>query len=756
MSPVSATSTPSSRPLSPAPQQTFQQQQSQQPLFPEPIIFQYVLYYPGNLPLVITAGHGGSALPGEVLSRKRTHRLRRIPDLATVTEPIEISSFAEPLYPSCSSSTSQTDPTTGAVMMNANLNNCGGDETMPLMAPRDQTKGGNFKKDLNTHSIALNLANAISCLTSGVGNGGGGAGSGPGGAIVSTTDGTLSGGPFSSRTRATAARNGNGNGEGGSEDVTHIEVPSSVTSTPTTDHGTNNAIPARCEQQGSWGDDDSDYPFPVWTSTSLAPTPTPTPTIPPGVHQHQQQQQDPTRRLHQKQAQNYPHVIVFRIPRQFVDVNRNITGENAIAEGDAHAEAAWREYHDLIDHVQKMSLQKATFSISQHQEQEQQERKGPRQQSHWTPPLSPVLGRGLLLDIHGHAHASNLIEIGYLLNGTVLNMDDDRLNAYASRLTKESSMRSLINKVVSPSTSSSSSASTSGPVTDFSAMLQQGMQFSKLIRGGRTESLGGMLQAQGLNAVPSPEFQAPCQECIYFFGGYTIQRHGSRDHHHYHKDSALANNDTMDAIQLELPKILRLVDKEQGREVGMKLGRAVVDFVAQYYGLFRETPAVVAREQPDAVVMAAMAKGVLSSRSGASTPRRSSGRGGGGRIGVAGSNGSGGRGGGGAAGQMVHSMRLQERLARVHHSHNRIQQQQHSHHHQHHPQQQQQHEAGADPSVSIASCSSSNNPSSSDGWDQQSGDSHQSGDSEMENEREKCESGSSARRPEIKRQASRL
>ncbi|KAG0273978.1 hypothetical protein BGZ95_010213 [Linnemannia exigua] len=642
MSPVSAASSPSSRPLSPTPQQILQQQQSQTPLFPDPIVFQYVLYYPGNIPLVITAGHGGSAQPGEVLSRKRTHRLRRIPDLASMTDPIEISSFAEPLCPSSSSLTSQSDPTTGSAMINASLGNCGGDETMPSMAPRDQTKGGNFKKDLNTHSIALNLANAISCLTSGVGNGGGGVSSGSGGAIVSTADGTLSGGPFSSKTRATtAARNGNGNGEGEGKDVTHMVVPSSVTAALTTDHGTNNTIPARCEQQGPWGDDDSDYPFPIWTSASLAHSPTSTATLPQGVHQHQQQ--GPTRRLHQRQAQNYPHVIVFRIPRRFVDVNRNITGENAIAEGDVHGEEAWHEYHDLIDHVQKMALQKAAYQYPE-QGQDQQERKSPRQhhlqqqqqqqhQSGWVPPQLPALGRGLLLDIHGHAHATNLIEIGYLLNGTVLNMDDDRLNAYAPR-TKGSSIRSLINRVVSSSTSSS--ASTSGPGTDFSALPQQGIQFSKLIRGGRTESLGGMFQAQGLNAVPSPEFQAPCQECVYFFGGYTVQRHGSSEFPYHHKDSDLASNGAMDAIQLELPKILRLVDKEQGREVGMKLGRAVVEFVAKYYGLFRETPAVIAREQPDAVVMAAMAKGVLSSRSGASTPRRGSGRGGGGgRIGVA-------------------------------------------------------------------------------------------------------------------------
>ncbi|KAF9900443.1 hypothetical protein EC991_007337 [Linnemannia zychae] len=607
---------------------------------------------------------------------------------------------------------------------------------MPSMMPRDQTKPGNFKKDLNTHSIALNLANAISCLTSGVGGGGGGASFGSGGAIGVTPDGTSgSNGPFSIRTRV-AAREGKVYGETGSDNVARMieTMAPSVTATASTTHHETNTIPARCEQQGPWGDDDSDYPFPTWTSlaSTPAPTPAPTPTLPLPV-QHHQQPLDLTRRFHQKQAQNYPHVIVFRIPRRFVDVNRNITGENAIADGDVHAEAAWREYHDLIDHVQKMALQKAAISINHHQQQEQEQEQEPKchkqqQPNHWTPPQALAPGRGLLLDIHGHAHATNLIEIGYLLNGTVLNMDDDRLNAYAAQLTKEPSIRSLINKVVF----------NAPPPADSLAVPQPRLPFSKLIRGGKTESLGGMFQAQGLNAVPSPDFQAPCQECVYFFGGYTIQSHGSHDH----KDSDLANNDTMDAIQLELPKILRLVDKEQGREVGMKLGRAVVEFAAQYYGLFRENLAVAAREQPDATVMAAMARGTLSSRSGSSTPRRSgatgSGRGGG-RTGAAGSNGNG---AGGMTGQMAHSTRLQERLARVHHSHDRAPQQQHLHNHQ--PQQQQHMQLGADHSVAVAL---SNNPS--DGWDQQSGDSNQSGDSEMENDRDR-------RRPEIKRQASRL
>ncbi|KAG0354746.1 hypothetical protein BGZ54_001489 [Gamsiella multidivaricata] len=269
-------------------------------------------------------------------------------------------------------------------------------------------------------------------------------------------------------------------------------------------------------------------------------------------------------------GQNYPHVVVFRVPRLYVDVNRYLEGENAIAEESATAEAAWKEYHDVIDHVQKMVLQ-------QRQRQQKKERqwepvsKQQRMEGSWAVPVETeaASSTGLLLDIHGHVHATNLIEIGYLLSGSVLAMDDRQLNAHASSLAKESSVRSLISRTVQ---GSSMDPSKRGEEED----MNKRIQLSTFLRGWN-ESLGGMFQTQGLNAVPSPEFEAPCHECIFFFGGYTIQRHGSRDREGW-----------MDAIQLELPRILRIVNKEEGREIGMRLGRAVVEYLAKYYGVFED------------------------------------------------------------------------------------------------------------------------------------------------------------------------
>ncbi|KAF9288175.1 hypothetical protein BGZ68_000718 [Mortierella alpina] len=443
----------------------------------EPIVLQHTLYYPGNIPLVITAGHGGSHQPGHIVQLKTTHRLARIPDLPTTTDPITVGSFARPVAPT------------------------EGDETVPWMSLRDQSQGGNFKKDLNTHAMALNLASAISCLTRDVGYG-----------------------------NEHERRQGR--------------------------------VPEECECQGRWGDDDSDFPFPTWPSTlSPSPSPSPSPTLGPHSFADIDRQQEKLK-FDAHNGVSYPHVIVFRVSRRYVDVNRNLTGENAIAEGDPVAEAAWREYHDLIDHVQAMIVQ-------QRQKQQQELRH-----------VDEERGSGLLLDIHGHAHSTNLIEIGYLLDGFTLGKSDEQLNAQARNLSEISGIRSLISRTVNTfHTATDRTPYDNEPQRSTEA---EKISFSALIRG-RTESLGGMLQSEGLNAVPSPKNPAPCQECIYFFGGHTVQIHGSQQRT---TDSDPSQRPAMDAIQLELPKILRLVENPEAREIGMKLGSAVVQFMTRYYGVF--------------------------------------------------------------------------------------------------------------------------------------------------------------------------
>lgn len=167
----------------------------------------------------------------------------------------------------------------------------------------------------------------------------------------------------------------------------------------------------------------------------------------------------------------------------------------------------------------------------------------------------------------GHSHATNLIEIGYLLNGTTLALDDTQLNAHAHVLINLTSVRSLENITQQDPNSCDRENQDPSKIT-----------LSDFLRG-QNDSLGGMLQAQGLDSLPSPGHPAPARGADYYYGGYTTRRHGSR----YREDGK--QEGAMDAIQLEMPKTLRFVDKEQGREIGMCMGQAVVKFMARYYNL---------------------------------------------------------------------------------------------------------------------------------------------------------------------------
>jgi hypothetical protein len=127
-------------------------------------------------------------------------------------------------------------------------------------------------------------------------------------------------------------------------------------------------------------------------------------------------------------------------------------------------------------------------------------------------------GRGLLLDIHGHGHTIQRIELGYLLSAAELRLSDSNLNTIA--YTEESSVRSLVSDNIN------------------------GYSHSELLRGNN--SLGNLLDNSGYPAVPSQSIPFPAIGDEYFNGGYITQRHGSRD-----------NNGPIDAIQIELNQSIR-------------------------------------------------------------------------------------------------------------------------------------------------------------------------------------------------------
>lgn len=160
---------------------------------------------------------------------------------------------------------------------------------------------------------------------------------------------------------------------------------------------------------------------------------------------------------------------------------RKVDCNRALAEGatDPVAIRTWREYHGAID-----AAEQAVLARSPH---------------------------GLYLDIHSHGHPKKRLEIGYLLKADDLRLPDARLDA-DDTVAARSSLRALSRRTPA--------------------------KFSELVRG--ETSLGGLLAARGVPAVPSPaEALAPTDP--YFNGAYDIAAHGSRD------------GGRLDAAQFEVP-----------------------------------------------------------------------------------------------------------------------------------------------------------------------------------------------------------
>jgi hypothetical protein len=106
-------------------------------------------------------------------------------------------------------------------------------------------------------------------------------------------------------------------------------------------------------------------------------------------------------------------------------------------------------------------------------------------------------GTGFYIDLHGHGHPIQRLELGYLLSSSTLALTDEALDAPAHE--NESGIRML---------------SQASPAT-----------FAEIVRG--PASLGALFEAEGFPSVPSPSAPGP-DGAPYFTGGYNTERHGSR------------------------------------------------------------------------------------------------------------------------------------------------------------------------------------------------------------------------------------
>lgn len=156
----------------------------------------------------------------------------------------------------------------------------------------------------------------------------------------------------------------------------------------------------------------------------------------------------------------YPHIVIVHLARSRLDANR--TNPEA-ACGDAEANIALDEWHAFIDAAKASALAS-----------------------------SP---KAWYMDMHGHGHSIQRLELGYLLSGSQLNLTDAALDANSAY----------------EDTASVKTMSESAPIS-----------LSALLRG--TTSLGTLYANNGFRSIPSSTDPRPNGD-TYFSGGDNTRRH---------------------------------------------------------------------------------------------------------------------------------------------------------------------------------------------------------------------------------------
>ena len=170
-----------------------------------------------------------------------------------------------------------------------------------------------------------------------------------------------------------------------------------------------------------------------------------------------------------------PHTVICNVLRSKIDVNRTLseaTCDNTIAA------LTWNDYHNFIGAAKTRILQ--------------------------------TYGKGILIDIHGHGHTVQKMELGYNLSTAELSGTDTYING--SSKVAGSTIRNLVGTNLN------------------------GLSHAALVRGAF--ALGTYLENAGYPSVPSSTNLNPGTD-DYFSGGYTVEKWGSKD------------GDALDAIQIE-------------------------------------------------------------------------------------------------------------------------------------------------------------------------------------------------------------
>lgn len=215
-----------------------------------------------------------------------------------------------------------------------------------------------------------------------------------------------------------------------------------------------------------------------------------------------------------------PHVVVVNLHRSRVDANRPPSWEDGTSVEGQKVHAATHELIGLSSNIVK----------TEH------------------------AGRGLLVDVHGTAHARKGAELGYLVPAAVLNTYTDvQLNA---------SEYAVTSSIAAVGRDSSALAA-----PDFARVLRGDLSLGAML-AARTDAYG-----ERYAAVPSPLNPGPGSN-PYFSGGYLVERHGS---------GSGAGRAAIDAIQMEATQHYRTHSVEARDQFANDLGASLVEYLKVHY-----------------------------------------------------------------------------------------------------------------------------------------------------------------------------
>lgn len=156
-----------------------------------------------------------------------------------------------------------------------------------------------------------------------------------------------------------------------------------------------------------------------------------------------------------------PYIIISNISRKNVDQNRDLEEGTC---GNKAMEKPWNQFHDYIDTAIVLATKK--------------------------------FGKAIYIDLHGHGHTKQRLELGYLLKAEELR----NLDAKNSKQATKSSVANLLTG-------------------------NKNLDLEQLLIG--PDAFGTLISKEGFDAVPSKQDVAPLEEDKYFNGGYNTVRYTS-------------------------------------------------------------------------------------------------------------------------------------------------------------------------------------------------------------------------------------